>query len=114
MSIASEKIVSKAQLAAVARLFSALAEPSRLTLLHALRQGTKSVSELVATSKMKQANVSKHLAVLRQHHLVKPEREGNSIRYEIADPLVFGLCDLVCSKLAADTRKAAALFSPDI
>ena len=106
--------LSPAQLAAVSRLFAALSEPSRLALLQALHDGPLSVSQLVESSGMKQANVSKHLAMLHDHHLVRREREGTSIRYEIADPLVFSLCELVCGKMQRDAKEAAAVFHPQI
>jgi hypothetical protein len=32
------------------------------------------------------------------------------VRYEIADPMIFALCDLVCGKMQRDARKAATLF----
>jgi len=83
-------------------------------LLQALRDGPLTVTELIEATEMKQANVSKHLAVLHTHHLVKRERAGISIRYEIADPMIFSLCNLVCSKMQRDLKKAAAIFSPEI
>jgi len=61
---------------------------------------------------MKQANVSKHLAVLHSHKLVKREREGNSIRYRIADSTIFSVCNLVCVKMEKDSKEAAAVFVP--
>jgi DNA-binding transcriptional ArsR family regulator len=106
--------MSSAQLEAVARLFGALSEPSRLVLLQALHDGPRTVSELVEACDMKQANVSKHLAVLYDHHLVKRQREGVSVRYQIADPMIFALCNLVCGKMKRDTQCAAALFHPEI
>ena len=63
---------------------------------------------------MKQANVSKHLGVLHNQHLVKRKREGSSIRYQIADPMIFSLCNLVCGKMERDAKCAAALFHPEI
>jgi len=108
------KPLSCGQLAAVSRLFGVLSEPSRLSLLQALHDGPLSVTQLVSASNMKQANVSKHLAVLHTHHLVKREREGIVIRYEIADPMIFALCNLVCGKMERDTKKAAAVFHPEI
>jgi DNA-binding transcriptional ArsR family regulator len=106
--------MSLAQLEAVARLFAVLSEPSRLVLLQALHGGPLTVGQLVEACGMKQANVSKHLAVLHDHHLVKRKREGISIRYQISDPMIFGLCNLVCGKMERDTKCAAALFHPDI
>ena len=106
--------MTSAQLAAVARMFAALSESSRLALLQALFDGPLTVNELVAACDMKQANVSKQLAILHDHHLVKRKRDGTSIRYEIADPMVFSLCNLVCGKMAKDAQCAAALFHPEI
>jgi DNA-binding transcriptional ArsR family regulator len=108
------KIMSAAQLAVVSRLFAVLSEPSRLALLQALHDGPLTVNELVEATGLKQANVSKQLAILFDSHLVKREREGTSIRYEISDPMVFSLCNLVCGKMAKDAKCAAAVFHPDI
>ncbi len=106
--------MSLAQLQAVGRLFAVLSEPSRLLLLQALHNGPRTVSELVEACDMKQANVSKHLGVLHDNRLVKRTRAGVSVRYEIADPMIFALCNLVCGKMARDTKRAAAVFHPDI
>jgi DNA-binding transcriptional ArsR family regulator len=114
MSNEKNKILSPAQLAAVSRLFAVLSEPSRLTLLQALHNGPLTVGEIVQACSMKQANVSKHLAVLHDHRLLKRERDGISIRYEIADPMVFSLCELVCGKMERDTKESAAVFHPQI
>jgi len=105
--------LSAGQLTAVARLFAVLSESSRLALLQLLQAGPLTVNELVEASGMKQANVSKQLAILHDSHLVKREREGTSIRYEIADPLVYALCNLVCGKIAKDAKCAAAVFHPE-
>jgi len=94
--------MSAPQLAAIARLFSVLSEPSRLVLLQALRDGPLTVSELVEVSGMKQANVSKHLGLLYHHRLVKRQREGICVRYEVLDPMVFALCNLVCGKMGRE------------
>jgi len=114
MSTAKKRKMSAAQLAAISRLFAVLSEPGRLVLLQALHDGPLTVSELVAASGMKQANVSKHLGILHDHHLVKRQREGISIRYEIADPMIFALCKLVCGKMERDVKCAAAVFHPEI
>jgi DNA-binding transcriptional ArsR family regulator len=114
MSRATKPGMSLAQLEAVARLFGVLSEPSRLLLLQALHDRPQTVTELVEACEMKQANVSKHLAVLYDHHLVKRRREGISVHYQIADPMIFSLCDLVCGKMKRDTQCAVALFHPEI
>jgi len=110
MSTGNNQSLSSAKLEAVSRLFGVLSEPSRLALLQALRDGPLAVNELMEACAMKQANVSKHLAVLYAAHLVKRQREGNSILYAIADPMIFSLCNLVCGKMEKDAKRTAAVF----
>jgi DNA-binding transcriptional ArsR family regulator len=114
MPAQKKKILSADQLTAVSRLFAVLSEPNRLSLLQALHDGPLTVNELVEACGLKQANVSKQLAILHDHHLVKRERDGTFIRYEIADPMIFSLCNLVCGKMAKDAKCAAAVFHPEI
>ena len=114
MSTRKKKRLSPEQLGAIGRLFGVLSEPSRLALLQALQAGPLSVTELVEASGMKQANVSKHLAVLHDHRLVKRARNGVSVRYEIADPMIFSLCNLVCCKMERDARQVTAMFDTGI
>jgi DNA-binding transcriptional ArsR family regulator len=56
--------------------YSALAEPSRRQILDFLRDGEKSVTELVAHVGLSQPGVSKHLKVLREAGLVNVRPDG--------------------------------------
>jgi DNA-binding transcriptional ArsR family regulator len=80
----------------VAKRFRVLAEPMRLRLLDSLRDGAATVGELQAATGSSQQNVSKHLGVLLDAGFVGRERDGNFVRYSIADDAVFELCDQVC------------------
>ena len=91
--------ISPAEFESVARLFSVLADPTRLVMLHTLRKQPAYVSELCQRTGLKQANVSKHLSVMYDAGLVRRQRNGNQIRYSIGDAMVFDLCNLVCEKL---------------
>jgi len=84
----------------VAKYFKALAEPMRLKVLNALRDGEKNVGQLTEISGCTQANVSKHLSLLSQYDLVKRESRGNCVFYSIADPSIYELCELVCGQIA--------------
>jgi len=95
-------------LESVARLFKVLAEPTRLDLLQHLKGGPLTVSELLEVTGQKQANVSKQLGVLFTAGLVSRERDGNLVRYAIADDVVFDLCELVCGKLRTDAERQLA------
>ena len=99
------------QLAAVARLFNALSEPTRLRLLQELRAGPAAVGELVERTGFKQANVSKQLGVLLTAGVVDRQVEGTRAAYSIGLPLVSDLCDLVCAGLADRAAETATALT---
>ena len=67
-------------------LCHALNDPKRLFILHALASGPSSVSALAEAVDASVANVSQHLAVLRERGLVDTERDGLSIIYSLRYP----------------------------
>lgn len=99
-----------AQFDRIGRLFEVLADPSRLRLLYLLKKSPANVSDLVRQTGMKQPNVSKQLGILFDAGLLERDRHGNQVRYRIAEPLIFNLCDLVCRKFESDMKSQATLF----
>jgi DNA-binding transcriptional ArsR family regulator len=97
--------LTDARLNEIARLFSVLAESSRLKLLRALLIQPMTVSELIEQTQMKQGNVSKHLGTLMLGGFVARVREGNFARYTICDPTVGELCALMCDRVEFQARK---------
>lgn len=83
----------------IAGFLKALADPTRLRILHALQGGERCVSDLLAELPCTQANVSKHLALLRAAGIVEFRRQGVQVYYRIADPAVFSICSVVCGAL---------------
>lgn len=102
--------MSDAQVHEAARLFAMLAEPTRLFLLRALMPGPKSVTDLIVATGLKQGNASKHLGILMAAGFVRRERDGNFAIYEIADPSVHELCDLMCRRIQQHARQRAELL----
>ncbi|WP_421656581.1 ArsR/SmtB family transcription factor [Leptothermofonsia sp. ETS-13] len=96
-----------AALAQVAEHFKVLSELSRLQALCALKSGSKNVSEIMEITGLGQANVSKHLKILAQAGIVMRQPRGVSVYYDIADPLIFELCELVCDRLEARLQEQA-------
>lgn len=99
----------------VAARFRSLGEPMRLRILERLFEGPATVGEVVAAVRGTQANISKHLAVLKAADLVSSERERGSahVVYRIADPILERLCSLVCEGVARTAREEAdALTAP--
>ena len=90
----------------IAQRFRVIGEPMRIKLLDALRDGERSVGELTEALDATQQNVSKHLGVLFQAGVVSRRKDRNHVRYAIADPSVFELCENVCGGIQ---KNAAAL-----
>jgi DNA-binding transcriptional ArsR family regulator len=83
----------------IATRFRVLAEPLRLRLLNALRDGERTVTQLVEETGAGQANVSRHLSLLHRHRLVARRKAGLHVWYRIADAKIFDLCEMVCGSL---------------
>lgn len=78
------------------RVAQALAHPMRLYILSLLREeGSAYVMHLTASLERPQANISQHLAILREAGLVVDERDGMSVIYRVKDRRVFDLLDLL-------------------
>jgi DNA-binding transcriptional ArsR family regulator len=93
----------------VANLFRVFAEATRLALLQELKDGPKSVGELVDALPTTQANVSKQLKMLHDAGLVTRTKQGTSVIYEICEPIVFELCKIACDKLNRPATKPRKL-----
>jgi DNA-binding transcriptional ArsR family regulator len=78
-----------------ATVLKALANPTRLQVLHLLAGGPTTVGALAATLGLSQPNVSQHLATLRTTGLVEAERGGRETHYRLADPDVIVACDVM-------------------
>jgi len=91
--------LSEEVLERIASRLKAMGNPFRLKILQALHEGEMSVTEILSRVGGSQANVSKHLNVLRGADLVKSRREGVSVFYQISDASVFSICETVCDSL---------------
>lgn len=78
-----------------AELCKSLSDPKRLRIIHELRVGQKSVSELAEVLGLKQSNTSQHLAVLRKAGVVVARRESSTVYYSLVNPKIGEACDLV-------------------
>jgi ArsR family transcriptional regulator len=77
-----------------AELCKTFSDPKRLIIINELRDGEKSVGQLVALLKFPQAVVSRHLAILRKNSVVQARREGVSMYYSLTNPRIVEACDI--------------------
>lgn len=69
-----------------AKVFHALAHPTRVAIVELLCQSELSVGQLCETLEIEQANASQHLAILRNNHILATRKVGNQIFYRLRDP----------------------------
>ncbi|WP_117170785.1 ArsR/SmtB family transcription factor [Paraliobacillus sediminis] len=69
----------------VSQTFKALADPTRIRLLHLLSEKECSVTEISEYLDLKQSNVSHQLRFLKNLRLVKYRRDGKTIYYSHDD-----------------------------
>ena len=87
-----------------AKLFRGFADPSRLSILEALLEHERTVSDLVETTGFTQPNVSNHLSCLRDCGLVTVRQHGRFAYYRLSDDRVGELLALAESLLADVAR----------
>ncbi len=102
-----------------ADICKALVDPKRLMLLDILGRGERSVGELAAVLGCALPNASQHLSVLRAAGLVETRRDGNVVRYRLAELGIVEACDAIArivgrrlDLLAGDSRPSDQLPTP--
>jgi ArsR family transcriptional regulator, arsenate/arsenite/antimonite-responsive transcriptional repressor len=64
--------------------FAAFSDPTRLRILHLLRDGELCVGDLVTILDLPQSTISRHLAYLRRSTLVETRKSGLWMYYSLA------------------------------
>ena len=86
-----------------------LASPARLKIIAALRERELTVGEIVAAVGARKANVSQHLAVMRQRGIVRARRQGLNVYYRLTSPKIIQACELMREVLLEQVRAESAL-----
>ncbi|MBI5100633.1 MAG: winged helix-turn-helix transcriptional regulator [Nitrospirae bacterium] len=93
-----------------AEVCKTLASPKRLEIINALKEGEKSVGELVAILGVPKANVSQHLAVMRLKGILNSRRDGVNIFYRISNPKVIQACVLMREVLTEQMHERSRII----
>lgn len=97
--------LSPVALSLMADFFKVLSEASRLQIVCAMKNGPRNVTQIIEATGLGQANVSKHLKILTQAGIASRQQQGPNVYYQIANPFVFELCDLVCDSLSVQFQQ---------
>lgn len=77
-----------------------LADPKRLLIINLLRNGEMSVGDICAELDLPQANVSQHLAIMRERGLVRARKDGQFVFYSLTTIKIVEAVDLLRQVMA--------------
>ncbi len=93
-----------------AEMCKVLSHPKRLELIDLLRDKEMSAGELGGRLGLTPANLSQHLTMMRERHILASRKEGNVVYYRIANPHLVEAFDLLREILFEQIRQDAALI----
>ena len=98
-----------------AEISKTIAHPIRIAIIHYLKDGEKTVNELTNTIGASQSNISQHLALMRQHQIVKTRKAGSTVYYRVANTKISLACDTMREVLLeqlSQKQEIAKTYSP--
>jgi DNA-binding transcriptional ArsR family regulator len=104
---------SRVPVAVRARFFDGLADPARLALLDALRDGEMTAGEAARAAGLSASNASKHLACLRDCGLIESRQQWRYVHYSLAEGVgyLLDVHDLFIEQLS---DRVAACHRPEM
>lgn len=94
-----------------AQLFQALAHPTRIAVLEALRDGEQTAGALQERLQIEQANLSQHLGVLRTRQVVVTRKAGNQVFYALRDDVLVQMLDLLKQYVQTQLHETVSVLS---
>ncbi|MFH1738754.1 MAG: metalloregulator ArsR/SmtB family transcription factor [bacterium] len=91
------------------KVIKALAHPTRLFIVDQLSQEERCVCELTEMVGADMSTVSKHLAVLKNAGLVRDEKRGSQVYYNLRVPCILSFFDCVESVMKSNAAEQLEL-----
>lgn len=92
------------------KIFKALGHPVRLKIIERLSKGELCVCELNEDIEFSQANLSQHLKVLRDSHIIGFRKEGLKVFYFIMDDQILDLIKTTSRIIQENIRQMSSSF----
>jgi DNA-binding transcriptional ArsR family regulator len=93
-----------------ADFFRTLAHPARIRVLEQLRDGERTVGQLLPIVGIEASHLSQQLGILRRAGVVDTRREGNSVIYRVHDPRIFQLLAVAKEIISSSLSDSADLL----
>jgi len=93
-----------------AEMCQVFSHPKRLEVINVLRDGEMTVSELAQRLGLTVGNLSQHLSMMKERHILLSRKEGNMVYYRIMNPKLIRCFDMMREMLFEQIRQDAALI----
>ena len=93
-----------------AEMCKVFTSPIRIEILNLLRDGKKTVSELVELTGLNQPNISQHLHVMKEKKIVKTEKRGNKVFYSLSNPKISEAFEIIKQILQDQLAESEKLY----
>jgi len=93
-----------------AEFFKVLAHPARIRILEVLREGERSVGDLVPEVGIESSHLSQQLGIMRRANLVQARKEGSTVIYSVSNAQLFDLLDVARSIITSSLTESQGLL----
>jgi ArsR family transcriptional regulator len=93
-----------------AEMCQVFSHPKRLEVINVLRDGEMTVTELSQKLGLTLGNLSQHLSMMKDRHILLSRKEGNMVYYRIANPKLIRCFDMMREMLFEQIQQDAALI----
>jgi DNA-binding transcriptional ArsR family regulator len=81
----------------------------RIEIVHCLREGPQRVKQIARKTGHSQAMISRHIGLLRKGGIVTAKHQAQEVIYQIANPKIVSICNLMREVLAEEASHRAKL-----
>ena len=83
------------EIQAISKFFKVISDSTRLSILYILKEEKRNVSEIIELTGMEQSAISHQLRILKDSRLVRSNRAGKSMIYQLDDEHIFDILEQV-------------------
>jgi ArsR family transcriptional regulator len=93
-----------------ASVFQALGHTTRIAIVELLRDGELPAGVIQERLGIEQANLSQHLAILRNRQILSNRKEGNQVFYSLRNPVLVEVLDIMRRYFQTNLKDAVQML----
>lgn len=94
-----------------AEFFKVLGHPARIRVLELLREGERTVGQLIPEVGLEASHLSQQLGVMRRASILHSRKVGATVYYSVADPRIFQLLEVAKAILTTTLTETGQLLA---